>query len=211
MSVTSSLVEKPIGPGSLALLSLKALVKPSEDLFRAGAQASTLSVSLFLLIWTLSAALFGWVGRLLYPLQVPAANGSTHVNTALFPTLSLLSSAGQLVLVPLIFLLDMGIIYALARRNGGNATFRAQSAGMLLFLVPLGIISESAVLIPYVSALIVLASIIYGLVLQVKATRALHGITFGQAIGAVLLPLVALFFFACISSIGLAAALFAPK
>ena len=201
--MTQSNISSTISPsiGSLVKLSLQVLIRPSERLFRAGSQVNSLIISSQLTIWIASSVILGWLYRMLNPIHVPETNNSIHINVSLLQQFSLTSSLGMVIIIPLVFLIDTGIIYSLARRSGGVASFREQCASMLLFITPLGIFNGIVAFVPYLGSVIVILCFVYGIILQIKAVSAVHNLPPEKAIGPVLLPLVVLFMLGCVFSV----------
>jgi hypothetical protein len=120
----------------------------------------------------------------------------------------------SMLIVLLFFFIWMGILYGLARAFGGQGTFRAQSYTSLLFYLPVSLISVvlALMLIParafppvivLVMALVVViiafALLIYDIVLQILAIRAVHRLSGGKSTAVVLIPLgVVVSLFGCL-------------
>jgi hypothetical protein len=98
-----------------------------------------------------------------------------------------------LIFIPIGFFISAGIYHLVAKAFGGRGTFLTYCYCYLLFVVPLGIISNVLGLIPLLGSIAALAVGIYQIVLQVYMTMAVHRLTGGKATLAVLiLPIIGL-------------------
>jgi hypothetical protein len=159
-----------------------ALIKPSVATFsKEKNSASWGLVCIQLLTWAILDAALG----LLVNLISPPATSSPFLQV-----LSLATSVGLVVVVPLLFFLLMGIVYLFARVLGGQGTFLEQCNTSLSIQLPLGILSKILALIPVVGRLLNSFLSLYGIVLQVFVIMAVHRLSRGRAIVALLLPVV---------------------
>jgi Yip1 domain len=86
------------------------------------------------------------------------------------------------------FFLGQGITYLLAKAFGGQGDFMTQAYTLLLFQVPIGIVSLLLSLIPFVGSLGSFAASVYSIVLQIFALMAVHRLSGGKATAVVLIP-----------------------
>ena len=115
----------------------------------------------------------------------------------------------NIVVVPLMFLIGVGIYFLLAKMLGGNGDFGRYAYLNAAFSAPLGILTTLLSLVPFAGCISPLISI-YSLVLVYFATKAEHQMSSGRAIWVVLIPVLAAFMiFGCFlfSIIGLFASL----
>lgn len=151
-----------------------------------------------LLIYSVVAALLTFVRNLLYPASLSASSSASGLSSlAVLQALSLSTSLGLLVLIPVVFFLTMGLLYWLARALGGHGIFVQQVYTTLLFLVPCGVIVSVLGVIPFVgsflSTFLGFVLFVYGVALQCFATVAVHQMSGGKATTAVILTLLILF------------------
>jgi len=119
------------------------------------------------------------------------------------------ASLVNIVVVPLMFLIGVGIYFLLAKMLGGNGDFGRYAYLNAAFSAPLGILTTLLSLVPFAGCISPLITI-YSLVLVYFATKAEHQMSSGRAIWVVLIPvLVVLMLFGCFifSIIGLVASL----
>ncbi len=119
------------------------------------------------------------------------------------------ASLANIVIVPLMFLISVGIYFILAKVLGGTGDFGRYAYLNAAFSAPLGILTALLSLVPFVSCISPLISI-YSLVLLYFATKTEHNLSGGRAIWVVLIPVIVVFMiFGCLlfSIIGLFASL----
>lgn len=119
------------------------------------------------------------------------------------------SSLANIVMVPLFFLVGVGIYFLIAKVLGGAGEFGRYAYLNAAFSAPLGILTTLLGLVPFVGCISPLISI-YSLVLVYFATKAEHRLSSGRAIWVVLIPvLVVVLLFGCFifSIVGLVASL----
>ncbi|GAC1387771.1 MAG: hypothetical protein NVSMB33_17440 [Ktedonobacteraceae bacterium] len=176
-------------PLSTALLRLphsyfNALLKPSVKTFIEDKDgASWKLVWIQLLAWAILDAALGVLVNLISP---------PSISTPFLRFLALVTSYGLVVLVPVLFFLLMGIVYALARYFGGQGTFLEQCNASLAIQAPLGILSKLLALIPGVGRILNSVLSLYGIVLQVLVIMAVHRLSRGKAVATVFIPVVTL-------------------
>jgi hypothetical protein len=95
----------------------------------------------------------------------------------------------SLISVTIGFFVTVGVQYILAKAFKGNGDFEQQGYNYLLIYTPITIINSVLGLIPYLGYLIVFATSIYGLVLNIFAIMATHRLSGGKATGVVLIPI----------------------
>ena len=158
---------------------IKAITRPSVKTYAQGeGQASWSIVWMQLLLWAVLDAVLGVLVNIISP---PVAGSSSASQF-----FSLATSIGLVVLVPLLFFLIMGLLYFFARSFGGQGTFLEQCNASLNVQVPLGIGSKLLALIPVVGRILNSVLSIYGIVLQVIVLMAVHRLSRGKAIGALI-------------------------
>jgi len=86
------------------------------------------------------------------------------------------------------FYLGNGLVYLGARIFGGSGDFGTQTYLQSLVVVPIGIVSGVAGLVPCLGALAALALAIYGIVLWVRVIKVVHNLTTGKAVAAIFVP-----------------------
>lgn len=106
-------------------------------------------------------------------------------------------SFAEIIIVPIVFFIGMGIYFGLARAFGGQGRFVSQCYTFLLFGVPLGIVASVLNLIPIAGSFIAFAISIYEIVLDVFAIMAVHRLSGGKATAVILIPLGVLFLLVC--------------
>jgi hypothetical protein len=146
-----------------------------------------------LIAYAVIAALLSWLAILISPASRDmGAAGASPLSPAILQAITLASSIGLVVLVPLSFFIHQGITYLIARAFNGNGTFLRQAYTALLFQVPLGIASSLLGLVPIVGLLVGIAALIYEIVLAVFSIMAVHRLSGGKATAVVILPVLIL-------------------
>jgi len=166
----------------LPQLYFKAIVKPSVATYTQDkGNASWALVWTQLLAWAILDAALGVLVNLLFP----------PTNNSIFSRyFAIATTYGLVIVVPALFFLLMGIVYWLARSFGGQGTFLEQCNTSLYIQAPLGIFSKLLALIPGVGKILNSVLSLYGIVIQVVVIMAVHRLSRGKAIAAILLPLV---------------------
>jgi len=109
------------------------------------------------------------------------------------------------------FYISNGLVYIGARIFGGSGSYGTQTYLQSLFFVPIGIVSAVVSLvyaIPVaglcIGLVVGLALSIYGLILSVRVVKVVHNLATGQAVAAILVPvLVVTVAVACLVIMGL--------
>jgi hypothetical protein len=132
-----------------------------------------------LLIYTLGAAGLAVLRTWLFPELAGGSGGSGGLNDpAVMQALTLSTSSGLLLLIPLLFFFAMGLLYWQARAAGGHGMFVQQLYTTLLFVTPCGLLVSVLGLLPlagnFLSAFIGVILFVYCVVLQCFATIAVH-------------------------------------
>lgn len=171
------------------------LTKPGFEPFLPELSLAEWKIAWFqLLVYTVVATVLAWLRGLLYP--APASGGNGLSSPEVTQALNLASSFGLLLLIPLFFFCAMGLLYWLAHASGGHGVFVQQVYTSLLFLTPCGIIVSLLGLIPFagsfLSAFLGVILYVYCVVLQCFATVAVHQMTGGKAVAAVILTVLIL-------------------
>ncbi|MEX1018791.1 MAG: Yip1 family protein [Litorilinea sp.] len=112
---------------------------------------------------------------------------------------------GALLIVPISFLIGVGITHLLAKVFGGDGPFGVFAYLVAAFQAPLGIASAVLSLIPFLGGCISFLLSIYGLVLTYFAVKAHYALSDGKAIAVVIIPfLLILFLSLCVAIAGVA-------
>ena len=110
--------------------------------------------------------------------------------------LNLSTTVGLIVFIPVTFFIGSGILRLLARRFGGDGPFLEQCYTTLLFMVPFGIAISVIRLLPFIGGFFFwfggLAALVYGVVLQILATMAVHHLTSDKATPPVIITAIIL-------------------
>ena len=99
-----------------------------------------------------------------------------------------LASLGNIIWVPVWFLIGVGIYHLLAKLLGGTGEYGRFAYLSAAFSAPLGIVTTLLSLVPLVSCVTPLIGI-YSLVLSYFAIKAEHQLSSGRAIMVILIPL----------------------
>ncbi len=100
-----------------------------------------------------------------------------------------LSSLGNIIWIPVWFLIGVGVYHLLARLMGGVGEYGRFAYLNAAFSAPLGIVATLLSVVPFAGCLAPLLSI-YGLVLAYFTLRVEHQLSSGRAIMVILLPLL---------------------
>lgn len=180
----------------------KILTRPSEKMFvQEMSKAGWGIVWVQLLSWAVIVSILGVLANVV---ASPESSAGTADSSQILSLISIATSYGQIVLIPLLFFMWVGLLFLFARAFGGEGTFLAQSYTTLLFQVPLSILSSLLSFIPLFGLLAAIIAFIYNLVLQVPALIAVHHLSRGRATASVLGLLGALLVILCPLSIALA-------
>jgi hypothetical protein len=193
-----------------------AVTKPSDQTFARIALSPNAKLTTALL-WVFLAALVSSFLTALVPnpyLNQMMQNynpGSTNLNGGAGAILVRLVCGAPIaaVIAVVFFLIGVGIIYLLAKMFGGRGTFDQLAYAFAAFQTPISLVIGVLGLlsaIPFARAcfgLVSLALLLYSLALAVMAVKGVSQFGWGQAAGAVLLPVV---LFCCCLSVGAFAA-----
>lgn len=132
-----------------------------------------------LLVYTVGAAGLAVVRTWLFPEPVGSGAGTGGLNNpSVVQALTLGTSSGLLLVIPLLFFFAMGLLYWLARASGGHGLFVQQVYTTLLFVTPCGLLVSVLGLLPlagdFLSAFGGVILVVYCVVLQCFATVAVH-------------------------------------
>lgn len=169
------------------------LTKPGLESFLGEAGQAEWKISIFQLLgYALLTTLLGWLQTLWSPTHASSASSASGLSSsAALQALSLGSSLGLFLFIPLLFFGAMGLLYGLARAYGGHGIFVQQVYTTQLFLVPCGIVVSVLGVIPVAgSFLSTFAGVVlfaYCVVLQCFATLAVHQMSPGRAVAAVII------------------------
>lgn len=92
---------------------------------------------------------------------------------------------GQIIAVPVGFLLFTGTIHGLARQLGGSARLGSFAFLLALIQAPVSVLVLGVSLVPIVGSLLAVALSFYAIYLAYLATRYVHGLSGGSALVAV--------------------------
>jgi hypothetical protein len=177
---------------------VEALTKPGVAAFAQEQGKAAWNITwVQIMISSIVAALVGLVE---FSVTLPnslAANPASSM-IPLFRTYSWSFALGYLILTPISFFISMGLYHLLARAFGGKGKFLPYCYCSTLYSVPLGIISGILVIFvgllgwpSFVSSLLAGVLGIYGIVLQVFATMAVHRLSGGKAtLAVILVPII---------------------
>jgi hypothetical protein len=98
-------------------------------------------------------------------------------------------SLANIVMVPLFFLIGVGVYFLIAKVLGGGGDFGRFAYLNAAFAAPLGILTTLLGLVPFVGCISFFISI-YSLVLVYFSVKVEHGLSSGRAIMVVLIPLL---------------------
>ncbi len=172
---------------------MKALIKPTVSTYSEGLRnASWASVWVQLLFWAIFDGVLGFLVTLITPANATTVTSSAQFGPVLQTAISLSTTLGLIMLVPLFFFVFMGIMYAIARALGGTGTLLEQCHVSLLYLVPVGLGSKLLSFIPVVGKVLTYVLSLYGIGLQVVAVMAAHRLSTGKATAVVTLSLLVL-------------------
>jgi hypothetical protein len=99
------------------------------------------------------------------------------------------ASVANIVIVPLMFLISVGIYFIIAKVLGGTGDFGRYAYLNAAFSAPIGILTTLLGLVPFAGCISPLISI-YSLVLLYFATKTEHNLSGGRAIWVVLIPVL---------------------
>lgn len=99
------------------------------------------------------------------------------------------ASLANIVMVPLFFLIGVGIYFLIAKVLGGTGDFGRFAYLNAAFAAPLGILTTLLSLVPFIGCISIFISI-YSLVLVYFTVKVEHSLSSGRAIMVVLIPLL---------------------
>jgi len=198
-------------PMSMMDTWMAAITKPNEDTFaRIVAQPGASSSKAFLWVFVASlitsfasaiAQTVGFAGRM-ESIRLPVGGASPFG----FGTIICGAPIGAVFAV-LFFAISVALIQWVAKLFGGTGTFDKLAYAFSAVYMPYSVIAAVLTLlgiIPFVgilTGLIGLALFIYTIVLGVLAVKAVNGLDTGKAVGAVILPGLAIFLIICCCAI----------
>ncbi|HZU70168.1 MAG TPA: Yip1 family protein [Ktedonobacteraceae bacterium] len=168
----------------------RVVTKPYAETFLVEmAQASWSMVWIQLLGYAIIAAVLAFLVSLFSLPATPNPASPTGLSSpSVIRALTLGSTLGLFILIPVLFFLLMAILYLLARAYGGRGTFLQQCYTTLLFLVPFGLAVSVVGILPifgnFLSAFLAIVCFVYSIVLQSFANVAVHRLTGGKATAA---------------------------
>ncbi len=190
---------------------LKATTSPNDATFeelRQKPEANVTTAIIWMAIYGAVSAVVGIIGGLMFAntmnsvlpdilaqMELPAAEAAQAEQMLRIFTgggLGLatgFASLVNIVVVPLMFLIGVGIYFILAKVLGGNGDFGRYAYLNAAFSAPLGILTTLLGLVPFAGCISPLISI-YSLVLLYFATKTEHQMSSGRAIWVVLIPVL---------------------
>jgi hypothetical protein len=154
-------------------------------------KASWGSVWVQLIFYALVIAISGYVDELI-----------THPASSVLVLIANIFIA--IIIIPIGFFAITGIYYLIARAFGGKGTFLAQIYTMLLFTVPLGILTGLLGIIPVFGPLANSVVGMYGILLSIRMIMGVHRLSGGKATAVIFTPIAVIFFFAILFAIVIA-------
>ena len=177
---------------SLPKQMLGVLTHPSATTFEREQRTAGWGIVWILLIgWTLVDMALQWLNTLINPLK--SLGGGVRPS----PLLNALYSPLSQLVTPLVFFVAVSVLFLLARAFGGRGRYVTLAHAILLFGVPLSIVSSLLALIPVVGSWLFLLPHLYNLLLTVLALMGVQRLSVGRAIGVVLIPLGLLLLLSC--------------
>jgi hypothetical protein len=180
----------PLGQAIRALPAqyLKVITRPSVQSFSSEkGRASWGSTWLQLIALGILSALLSVLAQLLAPPHVGNVPGVSQATVQAVTTTLL--ALFILVGTPLAFLVAGAVFYWLARLFKGDGPYLQQVYTMVLFGVPLVLLSSVLQLIPATSSWLPYLPHLYNLVLLVLSLMAVHHLSWGKALAILLIPL----------------------
>lgn len=193
----------PAGMGNILQKWLNVTTKPSVASFaRELPTANWSDIWLSLIGLGVLSAITGAIVALYtnQTISVPQADGTTtnvHIPAA--------SGVFSIIGVPLAFFIGVAILFVVAKIFGGIGTFLQQSYAMMLYYVPIQIVTAILGLVPVLGGLATFVLGIYEIVLTVFAISASHRLSIGKSVAVVLIPAVIVLVLACALFAALAA------
>jgi hypothetical protein len=134
---------------------------------------------------------------ILYSVLLPALFTVMQLNSYqianIYRGFSIYTVIGALVFMPILLFASVGLYYLMAKAFKGQGTFIEHMYSYMLIYIPQMMIAILVGWIPIIGSLVLLASGIYMIVLQVYMTMAVHRLSGGRATLAVLiLPIIGL-------------------
>ena len=166
---------------------IKVLTKPSTLTFdQEKGKAAWDIVWVQLMIFAVAFAVLSFLGNLIFP----AATGQPGGTGSAASILANLGGASLLfiIIIPLAFFIEEGILYLIAKAFRGEGTFLQQGYTALLFSTPIAIIDGILLFIPILGSLAILALGVYAVVLNIFSIMSVHRLNGGKATAVVLIP-----------------------
>ncbi|MCJ7718099.1 MAG: YIP1 family protein [Anaerolineales bacterium] len=182
--------------GSNLVQSWLSFFNMTEDFFRKEMRkANNEDTFLSILVFTIAAVLIFLVNGFFQIQQITQVLGdqlsSLDLNLGMLFFYLLL---GTVIITPLSFYLSVGLQFLGVRLFGGKGNFKSHAYLLALIQVPttiMGGVVSLAAFIPIIGFLAGLAGLglsIYGIILTVRAVKAVHNLSTGQAIGGMIVP-----------------------
>ena len=197
---------RPLGlaVAKLPILYAKSLVLPYAKTFEMeGRRASWGIVWIQILVLIIIPGILGLLRGLHHSARLAALASTQSAYTAIASIAAGTSIAAtllQVIIIPILFFIGVGIQFLLAKAFRGTGTFLAQSYATLLYLVPLTILSSIiSTLFVYLTPLsvqivaipvITLALLILTILLNIAEVAGVHLLTNNKATAVVLIPYI---------------------
>ncbi|GHO43549.1 Yip1 family protein [Ktedonospora formicarum] len=183
---------------------LRILTRPGTQRFAMEAgQGQWDIVWLQLVAYAILVGILSYVGLLLsggLNTLTTASAGTIAVPATAQRVLEIAASLAIIILIPLAFFFWQGILFMSSRMFGGRGLFVQQNYAATLYWIPLGIIGSILGALPFIDGTITLIITVlfgcYQLVLTFFALKAVHQLSTGRALGALILPTIVIFVFA---------------
>lgn len=180
------------------------LTRPGTQRFAAEAgQGQWDIVWLQLVAYAILVGILSYIGLLFsggLSTLTTAGAGTVAVPITAQRVLEIAASLAIIILIPLAFFFWQGILFRCSRMFGGRGLFVQQSYAATLYWIPLGIIGSILGALPFLDSTVTLIITVlfgcYQLVLTFFALKAVHQLSTGRALGALLLPTIIIFAFA---------------
>jgi hypothetical protein len=197
---------------------IKVVTRPGVEVFAEESRSPNATI-VTALIWIVIAAVVSAIFGLLQAAMLGAGMGGLDAMMAeaglppeVTGQLAGLMGGGvglsALIIVPIGFLIGVGITHLLAKLFGGDGPFGVFAYLVAAFQAPLGIASSIVGLVPFLGGCIGFLLSIYGIVLTYFAVKVNYNLPDGKAIAVVLIPFILVLLIAVCFAV-LAAAMFA--
>lgn len=189
---------------------LQAVTNPTEEGYQALLKEAHQNTIVSPVMWVAVAGVINallsfasnWIMREFFLSELGGLSGAQAAQFGQ-PELPFLAICLTPLLAPIGFLINAGITYISARAFKGEGSFEIQAYLQAAGAVPLGILSSILMLIPFAGSCLALVITLYIFYLTILTVKVVHGLEWGYATAAVILPIVAFcgVIFACMMSV----------